>query len=83
MKKVKNTIIIIIAISLLIPFNQGCGKYEEGPSISLRTKTSRLKGVWEITDYDNFDFSFIDSWTFEFEKKGGFTSTKDLVAGNS
>ena len=81
--KIKTFILIIITTALLIPFNQGCGKYEEGPSISLRTKTSRLKGIWDIKDYTNFDFSFIDNWTFEFEKEGGFTSIKELVAGNT
>ncbi len=27
----------------------GCNKYEEGPIISLRSKTSRLCGTWKVT----------------------------------
>ena len=29
----------------------GCKKYEEGPSFSLRSKTSRLAGEWELEKY--------------------------------
>lgn len=26
----------------------GCGKYEEGPDFSLRSKTSRITGIWKL-----------------------------------
>ena len=27
-----------------------CGKYEDGPGFSLRSKTSRLAGSWTVTE---------------------------------
>lgn len=37
-----------IATTALL-FN-ACGKYEEGPDFSLRTKTARITGTWEIVE---------------------------------
>ncbi len=34
-------------LALLITFG-GCGKYEEGPDFSLRTKKARITGIWKI-----------------------------------
>jgi len=31
---------------------QSCGKYEEGPAISLKSKTKRLANSWDLTDID-------------------------------
>jgi hypothetical protein len=35
----------LIVLLLLVA---GCGKYEEGPEFSLRTKTARVTGKWKI-----------------------------------
>jgi len=44
MKKLSLLFVVIIATSLIIA---SCGKYEEGPSISLRSKTARITGAWK------------------------------------
>lgn len=41
------TVLLMAIASLAIAFNS-CGKYEEGPDFSLRTKTARITGTWEI-----------------------------------
>lgn len=46
MKRTRLLLAIAFAISVVFI---SCGKYEEGPSISLRTKKARLTGVWEIS----------------------------------
>lgn len=48
--KIQNTIILFIAIGFISAF-AGCKKYEEGPSLSLRTKKKRLAREWVIEDY--------------------------------
>ncbi len=45
MKKISVIFMIIAGLSIIIG---SCGKYEEGPGFSLRTKTARLTGEWEI-----------------------------------
>ncbi len=39
-----------VAIVLAFIFS-GCGKYEDGPFFSIRSKNSRLTGEWELTEY--------------------------------
>jgi hypothetical protein len=47
MKKIVYSLIAILIISATY---YSCGKYEDGPAISLRSKTARITGVWEITE---------------------------------
>jgi hypothetical protein len=43
MKKL-SLLLVVVATSLI---TASCGKYDEGPSISLRTKTARITGDWK------------------------------------
>ncbi len=53
-----------------------CGKYEDGPGFSLRTKTARLTGEWEVSKMAGQDvLSILGDITMEFEKEGDFTMT--------
>ena len=45
MKNLKVSLLIALLVALILP---SCGKYEEGPSISFRSKTSRLVNDWKI-----------------------------------
>lgn len=38
----------LAVVLLLLLFNPGCKKYEDGPLISFRTPMDRLWGVWEV-----------------------------------
>ncbi len=43
-----------------------CGKYEEGPKISLRSKKARLANEWVVTKYDVEEYEdgvLVDSYT--------------------
>lgn len=62
--------IAAIATAVVV-FNFSSCKYEDGPSISLRTKTSRLTGEWEATFINGQSISGDDiNFTLEFEKDG-------------
>lgn len=39
---------VIVSLMFILP---SCGKYEEGPGISLRTKKQRLVGKWIADKY--------------------------------
>ncbi len=45
----KNTLFLL---SLLVLLFSGCGKYENGPILSLRSKNARLSGEWKVVKYD-------------------------------
>jgi hypothetical protein len=72
MKNLKTAFAIVLGAAFLF----GCGKYEEGPGISLRTKKMRLTGEWEleefVVDNENFtsDFNFYE---IEFTNDNEFT----------
>ena len=77
----KNTIKIgftaIVALSAII---YSCGKYEEGPKISLASKKGRLAGTWKLDKYlaDGVDKTTeyrtaIASESFAVDKKGKYT----------
>ena len=51
---------------------QGCGKYEDGPAFSLKTKNNRLTGEWSLITLDGKPLDEGESISFEFEKDGDF-----------
>lgn len=46
MKKINFLLLSILIASFLFT---GCSKYEEGPTISLLSKTTRMCGTWKVT----------------------------------
>ena len=62
-----------------------CGKYEDGPGLSLRSKTSRLAGTWSITEafQGTVDIKTIitngGSVEVTFDKDGAYTYTYNFV----
>jgi len=48
MRRLALKLICLAVVGLTVA---SCGKYEEGPGFSLRTKKSRLAGVWEVEKY--------------------------------
>jgi uncharacterized lipoprotein NlpE involved in copper resistance len=62
-----------------------CGKYEDGPGFSLRSKTARLAGTWTVTEAFqgtvDITTSLTNGGTIEatFEKDGSYTYTYNFV----
>jgi uncharacterized protein (TIGR03066 family) len=63
--KIKHFFLFLLPVFLLA----SCGKYEEGPAFSLRTKKARLVGKWK------FEGQVVEpeSAEWEFDKEGVFT----------
>ena len=76
----KTLIKSITAIAVIASFTfASCGKYEEGPKISLRSKKARLCGDWTLEKYtyDGVDMTSSIGGTVmvDIEKDGGYKST--------
>ena len=78
MKKLLN-FICMFAVCTIIALS-GCKKYEDGPGLSLSSKTSRVAGTWEFKKarFNSLDLTseFID-YTWEMEKDGDFNMVSD------
>lgn len=60
-----------------------CGKYEEGPGFSLRTKKMRLTGDWDIKEYEDSDGDIeADNSTdfVTFDKDGTYSYTSGSIS---
>ncbi len=70
--------VAVVSIVGALYLSSGCGKYEEGPELSLMSKKARVTGEWEVTkmlgdDGEEYDMGNMDmTWTFE--KDGSFAS---------
>jgi hypothetical protein len=66
-----------VAAAAVMTFNlQSCGKYEDGPGLSLRTKKARVVGDWDVVQIGAQLFPQGGySLEFEFEKDGDLKYT--------
>lgn len=62
--------VMLLGVAAGIIGVSGCKKYEDGPGFSLRSKTARLTGEWELVKGPFF--SSDTEVIFEFEKDGDF-----------
>ncbi|MGL5888752.1 MAG: lipocalin family protein [Bacteroidia bacterium] len=86
MKKVFASIAIVALLVGSVSVT-GCGKYEEGPSLSLRTKKARIVGQWEVekvmengVDVTSDYRAVVASETIEFKKDETFTASTTLTS---
>ena len=68
---------MVLVGTLIMPAFQGCKKYEEGPTISLASKKSRIANTWKVENTfingtvdqcDSFCQDYRDNSTVEFTK---------------
>ena len=63
---------LMLAAAVVILLNFSNCKYDDGPAVSLLTKTMRLTGEWEVVEIDNENLDDVRVY-LEFEKDGDFT----------
>jgi hypothetical protein len=65
--------LFLFASLLVMTIVSSCGKYEDGPALSLRTKTARLEGEWSLEEYAGQAASGTIKMTIK--KDGSYTSS--------
>tara|TARA_B100000900_G_scaffold388210_1_gene380049 strand:- start:708 stop:1160 length:453 start_codon:yes stop_codon:yes gene_type:complete len=71
-KTTKKSLLFLAAAAVTVLNFQSCGKYEDGPGFSLRSKKARITGEWELvkingqspTQYSGFD-TYEEKWELE------------------
>jgi len=73
--------LVVLAVFILIG-TSSCKKYEEGPMISLRTKTQRLAGEWKLdkATQDGVDITnSLPELKMTIEKDGAYVLTNNAT----
>lgn len=74
---------MVASVVIILNFNS-CGKYEDGPNFSLRSKKARLTGEWEVVkmadEYIDQNSYGVD---FEFDKDGDFKYSYSYTYGGA
>jgi len=79
--RVKKFISIVAVIMFCGVIFTGCSKYEDGPSISLLSKISRLTGVWNVTTMNGHTIdSDYESVELTFDKDGDYNSKITILS---
>jgi len=75
-------LLALMLLSAIVFSTPSCGKYEEGPGMSLLTKKKRLSREWDAKEYvsaSGVTTADTDSDYLTFEKDGTFKITSDGV----
>lgn len=68
--KTTNPMKKILLLTIIASMFFACKKYEDGPTISLRTKEKRLVGKWELTESNIDSITQVAEIVIEFEDDG-------------
>ena len=84
MKKVIFYTVLLVLGTTLLGVVTSCQKYEDGPMISLRTRTERIANNWRVETYntDGTDLtSLYTNCTENFSKQGAYSYSCGLFDG--
>jgi hypothetical protein len=84
MKNLTRTLLIAFLCGSTLTIVQSCQKYEDGPMISLTSRTSRISNQWKIDNYkvNGTDYtSLVSSYTETFSKSGAYSYSWTLLNG--
>ena len=82
MRVFKKTIIVLLVGAVLVSFLDSCKKGEDDPAISLKSRTARLKGEWELVSgvgsyvNPNYTYTVTYSGTTATTTQGSNSSTR-------
>ncbi len=84
-KKLKLSILSVLAGVFVLTVIPGCNKYPEGPSLSLRTRKARLVNDWRIENYKFNDTdltSLVTGYSETFTKNDDYSYEWGLANGS-
>ncbi|MFY0644907.1 MAG: hypothetical protein JXR19_10610 [Bacteroidia bacterium] len=79
--KLKHSAPLAAIATATIVFNFSSCTYEDGPTISLKSKTGRLVGEWEIIELAGNKVPSNTTYEMEFEKDGDFVLSFEYSYG--
>ncbi|MBL0098245.1 MAG: hypothetical protein IPP46_18440 [Bacteroidetes bacterium] len=85
MRKAGKLLMLLLMGAILLPSIESCGKYEDGPSISLRSRKERVANTWNVENYkvDGGDFtSLVSGYSEKFSKDGDYYYSWGLLSGS-
>lgn len=78
------SVLLILLGAFLLPGIQSCKKYEEGPLISLRSRSERVANTWKVDNYKkngNDLTSLMSGYTETFTKSGNYSYSAGALWG--
>jgi hypothetical protein len=84
MKNLFRTAVFTLILGSAMTVVQSCQKYEDGPMISLRSRTERISNQWKVENYkiNGTDYtSLVSSYTETFSKSGAYSYSWTLLNG--
>lgn len=85
MRTMKSSMWMLLLTSILLLSFQACNKYEEGPALSLRSRTERVSNTWKVENYkvNGEDLtSLVSNYTETFTKSGNYSYQWGAFDGN-
>lgn len=83
--KLKTLILITLFGAFAVVFTEGCKKYPEGPTLSVRSRAERVANTWKVDNYKmngNDLTSLVSSYNETFTKKGAYSYIWSLFSGS-
>jgi hypothetical protein len=84
MKNLFRTVVFALFLGSAMTLIQSCQKYEDGPMISLRSRTARISNQWKVDNYkiNGTDYtSMVSSYTETFSKSGAYSYSWTILNG--
>ncbi len=85
MKKITKLATLILFAGLVMSGLQSCNKYEDGPLISLTSRTERVANTWRVDNYkvNDTDYtSLFSDYTETFTKGGDYSYSWGIISGS-
>lgn len=83
--KNKFSLLALLFIALTLTSIESCKKYEDGPAISLRSRSARLSNTWRVENYKvNGDdlTSLVSGYSETFSKSGDYSYSWGILNGS-
>ncbi len=85
MKNTTKFVLFTIIIVFMLPVMQGCKKYQDGPMISLVSRTDRVANTWKVDNYklNGTDYtSLVTNYSETYSKAGDYSYVWGLLSGS-
>jgi hypothetical protein len=85
LKSFKGSILMLFVFAISLFTLPSCNKYEDGPTISLRSRTERVSNTWKVENYkiNNTDFtSLMSDYRETFTSGGKYTYSWGSLDGS-